>query len=256
MKKPLKSLVERGLAERYKRKGKERTRITRAGRRQAFKRMGLEGKLAETIYRELKALCNIEKSRGKTPQVLRLTSYANSYAKMFSFIITRLGGKLKGKKILEIGPGKKTAQLQVLKNRGAEVYTIEPHPPKELRGLAKNARTINRMQTSHFRTQFDVVYSRGVFEPYSAKEYLGLRFLKIERWRKRFLKKLAKRIKPGGILVFSAISGGEKLLFKRRELEEAGFQIIVDSLVSMEKTREILVRGALKEHFMIARKKP
>jgi len=244
--------VERGLAERYTRNGRERVRITFKGRRHAFKKLGVEGKLAETIYEELKKHHGIKKNKSEIIQILKL----NSYAKILSVIVTRIGENLVGRKILEIGPGKMTTQLQQLNKMGAEVYTIEPHPPKELRGLAKNARTINRLRTSHFRTQFDVVYSRGVFEPASAKEYLGLRPLRRASVRKRFLKQLARRIKPGGMLVFSAISGREKLLFEKRELEEAGFQVIMDSFVPMEKTRELLRVMALKEHFLIARRKP
>jgi len=230
--------------------GRTRIDLDPANRRQAFERLGLEGEQVQIIYRQM-----IKRHGLRPKQNYEIVKRLNSYAKILSVMLTEMRGEFRGRKLLELGPGAKFTHLELLKEFGADLYTIDPNPGEQVTRLAKNAKSIWRMKKAHSGVKFDAVFSRGVFEPYSVEAYSGLKALDKEKKRVRLWKQLSEKMNPGAPLVISAIIPSYGRVIPEGELERAGFEVIVDSVIPIERTRDLLKIDAGEEHFIIARKK-
>ena len=97
-----------------------------------------------------------------SPEYLR----NRAYAKILSIIYQRTNGALRGKNVLEIGPGTRTKQLEILRGDGANIFSFEPEATEKLTRVSRNARDMFEIADAHKGVKFDFVFSSGVFEKY------------------------------------------------------------------------------------------
>jgi len=247
---PLTSLVERGLAESYIKGGKKRIRLTHQGKQSAHAKIGIRGDLVDYFARKL-GNARVRKKEC-SPDYL----HNRVYATILSVIYTRSKGAIRGRNVLEIGPGNRTKQLEILHEDGANIFSFEPKASERLKRVSQNAENMFDIANAHNGAKFDFVISSKVFEKYAAENYEGLESLKNKKKRSRFWRELNKRMNDNATLVLTDSLPNQKKLILKEELEEAGFQIVTDSAVMLEPRAGDYFSDLSDERFIIARKKP
>ena len=158
----------------------------------------------------------------------------NSKAVLMSFLSSRrVGGLLKGGRLLEIEPGKNIGHLESLQHRGLEICTIEREPPEGLEKVAKNE--TRGLKEAHPGVKFDVVYSG---KPPA-------------EGRTGFLNAVAAKTKPNGWLVLDLSEAKEGI--SREELEKAGFNLVTDTADEFKPMGERRIR--ITQRILIAKRK-